>query len=115
MTTTRRLTKQAPLTRIITSYYRQRNLVWPADADTALQWAMTELGEVTELLLSRKGEWVRNNPDEHRYDETQFLHDLGEELGDIIMMCIVAGVVEGVCPVTGLLSKLDGKLKETTS
>lgn len=105
-------TKQAPLTRIITSYYQQRSLVWPTDADTALQWAMTELGEVMELLLSRKAEWVRNNPGEHQYDEAQFLHELGEELGDVIMMCVVAGIVKGVCPVSSLLDKLDGKLRK---
>ena len=107
--------KQAPLTRIIADYFNQRGLVWPSDADIALQWAVTELGEAIELLLTRKTGWVRNNPSDHVYNHDEFLQNLGEELGDIIMMCIVAGTVERVCPVTSLLDKLDRKLKERTN
>lgn len=93
----------------VVSYYEQRGLVWP-DAKDAVLWAMTELGEAVELLMAR-GRWVRNNPDAHPpFDKVEF----GRELGDVVMMCVVAGMVEGVDVVEELEGKMEEKLQLCT-
>lgn len=98
-----------PLTEQITNYFNQRGLVWPDDGDTALQFATTELGEALEILLARKADWLRNNPaGKPNFDKVQF----GIECGDVVMMAIVAGIVEGVDPVEALLDKMHRKLGE---
>ena len=97
--------------KLITDYYEQRGLKWPQDADEALDWALTELAEAKELLLDRKGGWTRNNPGNKRHFSQQ---RFAEELGDIIMMVLVAGIVEGVEPLTALTSKIKRKLREIT-
>ena len=94
---------------LIHEYYQVRELKWPESAEEALMWAVTELGEVYELLLARHGGWVRNNPSGHPSFEAQ---RLAEELGDVIMMMLVAGIVEGVDPLSALWQKLDGKIQE---
>ena len=94
---------------LITDYYESRGLQWPADGDEALDWALTELAEAQELLLARKGGWVRNNPkDKAGYIPQRF----AEELGDVIMMALVAGMVEGVEPLAALTSKIRRKIRD---
>lgn len=91
----------------IVHYFNRRRLVWPTDADTALQFALTEMAEATELLLARKANWKRNNPGEKpAFDKDA----LAEEFGDIAMMVIVAGLVEGLSPLTALQAKMKRKL-----
>ena len=90
----------------ITKYYKARQYKWP-DTWEAMGWAVTEIGEVYEILLARSGGWVRNNPDgKPLWDRKNF----GDELGDVIMMLIVAGLVEGVDPINSMLEKIDRKL-----
>jgi len=90
-------------------YFNARGLVWPEDADTALQFALTEMAEATELLLSRKAGWKRNNQDSKRGFSKE---RLAEELGDVLMMVLVAGIAEGVSPVQALRDKIQRKLEE---
>ena len=91
---------------MITEYYERRGMRWPATGDEALDWALTELAEAKELLLARKGDWVRNHP-ENKEDFTQ--QRFAEELGDLIMMTLVAGMVEGLDPLAVLEEKINGK------
>ena len=93
----------------IKRYYKQRGLVWP-DTDSAMQWVETELAEVYELILARKGGWKRNNPDDH-LDFSDVLFE--EELGDAIFMLLIVGIGEGVNPLRGMLNKMERKLNET--
>lgn len=89
---------------IVKEYYEKRGLVWP-NFDDAMKFALTEMGEVFEIDLARKT-WVRNNPE----DKPKFnKEDLAKELGDVIMMLIVAGIAEGVNPVQALLEKMNRK------
>jgi NTP pyrophosphatase (non-canonical NTP hydrolase) len=92
----------------VLSYYESRQLKLPSIWE-ALGFATTELGEVYELLLSRQGGWVRNNPDSKPSYSPE---SLSEELGDVIMMLIVAGIVEGVDPLQSLADKIDRKLEQ---
>lgn len=91
---------------LIHLYYAKRGLKEP-DANQSLDWLLTELAEAKELLLARDGGWIRNNPDDHpKFDRCKF----AEELGDIIMMAIRAGMAEGVDPLAALAEKIDRKL-----
>ncbi len=93
------------LVEIIKDYFNTRGLVWP-NFDNAMKFAQTELAEVYEIDLARNT-WVRNNPqDKPEFDK----EELAKELGDAIMMLIVAGIAEGVDPVDALLEKIGKKV-----
>lgn len=93
---------------LIEYYYHKRGLKWP-DFNDAMKFVLTEIGEVYEIDLTRTGGWVRNNPDNKpiTFDKER----LASELGDVIMMVMVAGIVEGVDPLQALLNKIHRKLE----
>jgi len=92
---------------LIIQYYKKRGLKWP-DFDNAMKFVLTEIGEAYEIDLSRVGGWIRNNPDaKPEFDKNA----LGSELGDAIMMLMVAGIVEGVNPLAALVNKINKKLE----
>lgn len=96
---------------IITSF-EQRNIISPDNVWQALGFANTELGEVYELLLDREKTWVRNHPE----NKPKFSKEaLGEELGDVILMIMLAGWIEGVNPIQALREKLQRKLEKLNS
>lgn len=93
---------------LIREYYRKRQLKWPSVWE-AMAWVNTEIAEVYELLLARVGGWTRNNPDKHTsWDREKF----AEELGDCILMLLVAGYIEGVDPIEAMAEKIRIKLSE---
>lgn len=101
----------AELVELLKVYYEVRGLKWP-DFNAAMKFVATELGEVYELDLSREGGWVRNNPQ----NKPQFSKEaLSEELGDAIMMLVVAGLAEGVDPIKSLIDKLNKKIAKALS
>jgi hypothetical protein len=93
---------------LILYYYEQCKLEWP-NFENAMKFVQTELGEVYELDLARSGNWVRNNP-QNKPDFNK--EELARELGDAIMMLIVAGLSENVNPLSALYEKLQNKLVE---
>lgn len=96
---------------LIKEYYEYRKLTWP-NFDNAMKFVMTEVAEVYEIDLARSGKWVRNNPD----SKPEFDKDaLAKELGDAIMMLIVAGMVEGVNPLEALENKIKSKMGKTVT
>jgi len=97
------------LTNLIIQYYNQRGLKWP-NPWQALAWAHTELGEAYECMLAASGGWTRNNPQDHPegWDKDKF----GEELGDAVMMLVVAGIKAGVDVEEILRAKIRRKLEE---
>lgn len=98
---------RADLSEFILYYYEKRGLKLP-DFNSAMKFVQTELGEVYELDLAREGGWVRNNPE----SKPKFSREeLAIELGDVIMMIMVAGIVEGVDPLKALIDKMERKLK----
>lgn len=92
----------------IAAYYDRRGLKTPT-ALWAVIFAQTELAEALEVLLEREGGWVRNHPDDKPAGTSE---ELGEELGDAIMMLMVAGLVDGVDPLACLRAKITRKLRE---
>lgn len=94
------------LPQMVNAYYKHRGLKWP-NTEEALMWAMTEIGEVCELILAQKGGWSRNNPEKDKYlSEDEYANRLEEELGDVIMMLQVAGQNVGLNPIGGLTEKM---------
>jgi hypothetical protein len=92
---------------LIAIYYAALELKEP-DADESLDWLLTELAEAKELLLARRGGWVRNHPADHpQFSSARF----AEELGDIIMMALRAGMAETVDPLAALYTKIDNRLR----
>ena len=100
--------KTEDLQKFITVYYEKRKLNWP-DFNDAMKFVATEIGEVYEVDLSRDKGWVRNNPESK---PTFNKEQLASELGDVIMMVMVAGIAEGVDPLQALLKKMCRKIKE---
>ena len=94
------------LVSLIQSYYEYRKLTQPTTLE-AVAWAVTELGEAMDHALMLSGDWVRNNPDDHMATTEA----LCEELGDVIMMAIVAGITIGFDPISCLVCKINRKMK----
>jgi NTP pyrophosphatase (non-canonical NTP hydrolase) len=93
--------------KVIQDYYEKRGLKFP-DFDNAMKFVHTEIAEVYELDLSRVGGWIRNHPENKPDFDKQ---KLAEELGDAIMMLLVAGMAEGVDPIDALYRKIEKKLE----
>ncbi len=93
---------------VILFYFKERGYVMPNVWD-ALAFADTEKAEALEVLLDGTGKnWVRNNPeDKPDWDRDAF----AEELGDMLMMITIAGLTEGLFPVTAMLEKMKRKLR----
>ena len=93
---------------LIKDYYDKRGLKWP-DVWKAIAFSQTEVSEVYELLFSREGGFVRNHP-ENKPTFTKEM--LAEELGDAILMLLVAGYTEGVDPIQSMVDKMKRKLEK---
>ena len=93
---------------LIEEYYQRRNLIWPKSHEGIL-WAITEMAEAIELLMPELNNWVRNHPDNRpsEFESGKF----EEELGDVIMMAQVAGMVRGLDPIQALRDKISEKLE----
>ena len=92
----------------IKDYYEKRGLKHP-NIWEALGWATAELGEVYEVIMSWNPDWVRNNPQDH---PVKTMEDLAEELGDVILMLMVAGLESGIDPIDALRVKMLRKIEE---
>lgn len=92
----------------ILAYFIKCGLTIP-DFNDAMKFTLTEIGEVYEVDLARntKG-YTRNNPENK---PTFSKENLGYELGDAIMMLMLAGYAEGVNPLSYLQEKIRLKLK----
>lgn len=92
----------------IVAYYTSRKYQIP-NVWEAMAWAHTEMAEAYEVLMAKKSEWVRNNPqNKPDWDPELF----AEELGDAIMMLIVAGLTQGADPLQAMIDKLDRTLRK---
>jgi hypothetical protein len=87
-------------------YFEQRGVKLPT-FEQAMMFLHVELGDVYEIYLAQSDGWRRN----HSIDgETEFSkRRLAEELGDAIMMLVVAGLVCETDPIQALLENLARK------
>ena len=88
-------------------HFDGRQRVWPTTED-GLLWMITEIAETFELVSARKS-YVRNNPDgKEQFTKERF----AEELGDVIYMAIITGLVEGTNPVEAMFKKMREQINE---
>ena len=91
---------------LIQQEFALRNKVRPT-VEEAILWLITELAEVAEIQLDRGRTWVRNNPE----NKSQYSKEhLAEELGDVIYMALVAGMVAEVDPLQAMEYKVKAKI-----
>ena len=94
---------------LIQKYYKVRGLTMP-DTKEALDFAITEWAEARELLFAEDAKWVRNHAQEP-YSDKRF----AEELGDTMLMLMVAGMTRGLNPLQAMVNKLDQKMTEAVN
>ena len=88
-------------------HFEGRSRVWPTVED-GLLWSMTELAEAFELWSAKKN-YVRNNPNEkEKYSDERF----AEELGDVIYMAMITGLVVGVNPLEEMIKKMRTQIEK---
>ena len=92
--------KNCNLVEIVKQYYQFRGLTEP-DANQAFLFLVSEIGELSDALVSGKAEWVRNNPGRERNIEA--------EIGDTLMMLTVFAATQGFDPLEALLKKMRSK------
>ncbi len=103
-----KLDGEVSLVELVKYYYEKRGLTYP-NFDNSMKFVATEIAEVYELDLARTGGWIRNNP---QSKPSYSKESMAEELGDAIMMLIVAGIQEGVDPIDAMTSKIKKKLSK---
>lgn len=104
---------------LVLRYYQFRGLEMPEDEFHALAFLTSELGELSDALVSTiipkvstcsacgadavssAGKWVRNNPKKDRDPEL--------EAGDVLMMLYVTMLKRGVDPLQAMLKKFQKK------
>lgn len=89
----------ATLQQLIESYYTSRELVSP-NADQALLFLVSEIGELADAHVHLQAEWARNNQHER---------SIQDEIGDVMMMLTVYAVAHGTDPVGCMLDKMRRK------
>jgi len=94
------------LAKYVEEYFKARNLKIPTFFE-AMAWMQTEVGETYEVWLA-KFNFARNNPEAHPpFSEEK----LAEELGDVLLMIMVAGLTQGVNPLWAMLRKMSKHIK----
>lgn len=68
-------------------YFVHAGMTWPETRD-AVDFAVTEIGEVVDALKRKEPHWGRHNPDKDR--------DLGMEISQAVMMLVIAADTAGV-------------------
>lgn len=95
---------QTSLVDLVQQYYSFRGLTRP-DANQAFLFLVSEVGELSDALVSNQAQWVRNNPDRER--------NISNEIGDVLMMLTVFAAAQGIDPVEALKTKMRSKGFET--
>lgn len=85
---------------IVESYYKARGLVWP-NADRALAFLVSEIGELADAHVHGQDRWVRNDGQKER--------SIVDEIGDVQMMLTVYAAEHGTDPVGCMLDKMSKK------
>ena len=88
------------LTQAVKAYYEKRGLKFP-DANSALLFLVSEVGELADALVNQQPGWIRNHPDKER--------DLKEEIGDVLMMLTAMAIAFDIDPFEAMLDKFQGK------
>jgi len=87
------------LEKIVVEYYNFRKLVRP-NRDQALQFLVSEIGELADANVHEQANWVRNHEKER---------NVADEVGDVMMMltsyCLASGLPDPIVCMTRKFSK----------
>lgn len=75
------------LRQIVNNYFLRRGYKDPT-LDEAFLFLVSEIGELSDALVSSRQEWVRNNPDKKS--------NIAQEIGDVLMMLVKVGEKAGI-------------------
>jgi NTP pyrophosphatase (non-canonical NTP hydrolase) len=81
---------------LILSYYEFRGLKKP-DAEQAFKFLISEIGEMSDAMVSQEGGWTRNSPGRERSIE--------DEIGDTLQMLVVTALQLGLDPFDCMINK----------
>lgn len=70
-------------------------------ANQAFLFLVSEIGELSDALVSNQAQWVRNNPDRERH--------IPSEIEDVLMMLTVFAATQGIDPLEALKDKMRSK------
>ena len=76
-----KILNQKKLIELYRGYFEFKGMKWPDDPRDALDFVVTEVGEIFDALKRQQSEWVRHNKKEG---------DLGMEISQAIMMLVIA-------------------------
>ena len=82
-----KILNQKKLIELYRGYFEFKGMKWPDDPRDAVDFAVTEVGEVVDALKRQQKGWVRHN-DRDR--------DLGMEISQTIMMLVIAAEQAGI-------------------
>ena len=85
----------------IKRYFDERGLNYPKEALDSFLFLVSEVGELSDVMVTQRGDWVRNHPDKER--------DLEFELADIYMMLAITADLLGVDLDKALVNKITEK------
>jgi NTP pyrophosphatase (non-canonical NTP hydrolase) len=91
------LSRDVTLAEIVMSYYAHHGLVMP-NADQALLFLVSEIGELADAHVHGQDRWVRNDGEKER--------SITDEVGDVMMMLTVCAMQHGLDPVGAMLAKM---------
>jgi len=88
------------LTQAVRTYYEKRGLKFP-DANSALLFLVSEVGELADAVVSHEPGWIRNNPEKEI--------NLEDEIGDVLMMLTAFAICHDIDPYQAMLKKFNKK------
>lgn len=88
------------LEEIVADYYTSRQYAVP-DANQALLFLVSEIGELADAQVHGQDRWVRNDNQKNR--------SISGEIGDVMMMLTVYAAAHGCDPVGCMLDKMRSK------
>ena len=88
------------LTQAVQTYYERRGIRVP-DAHSALMFLVSEIGELSDAIVSQQEGWIRNDPDKIR--------DIPDEIGDVLMMLTALAICYDIDPYDAMLAKFKKK------
>jgi NTP pyrophosphatase (non-canonical NTP hydrolase) len=88
------------LTRAVKAYYEKRGMKFP-DADSAMLFLVSEVGELADAIVDQRPGWTRNHPDKER--------NLADEIGDVLMMLTATAIAYDIDPFEAMLDKFQRK------
>jgi NTP pyrophosphatase (non-canonical NTP hydrolase) len=82
-----KIINQERLIKLYRDYFHFKGMRWPENSKDALDFAVTEMGEVFDAVKRTEDSWVRHNERDR---------DLGMEISQTIMMLLLAAHAEGI-------------------